>query len=189
MKLRHINLLVAIFVDFYATPTIAAPVSSASTARVSTNPAAVSTIAVVALPTQCVSVGTSANGGTCLTRGQSIGQCSYMRAGGLYMTMQMDGNVVAYAGDPTIASITPNTPIWTTGSAQAKSSNPNYHFDYQKDGNFVVYNGATPILAGNTWTSTAKGRTSTHLCLLSTGNLALFSGTTLVGTIVDMNAL
>ncbi|KAJ3006871.1 UNVERIFIED_CONTAM: hypothetical protein HDU68_003836 [Siphonaria sp. JEL0065] len=103
--------------------------------------------------------------------------------------MQIDGNVVAYSGDPTIVSITPNVAIWTTGSAQPNSLYPNYHFDYQPDGNFVVYNGTRPILAGNTWTFTAAGKTSTHLCFLTTGNLALFSNSKLVSTIVDMNAL
>ncbi|KAJ3289178.1 hypothetical protein HDU79_004269 [Rhizoclosmatium sp. JEL0117] len=137
----------------------------------------------------CQSVGAPivAVGGTCLARGQSIPQCSYIQAGSVYMTMQVDGNVVVYQGDPTTASITPNTPLWTTSTNQPASAySTKYRFDYQIDGNFVVYKGDTPILSGHTWTFAPAAKGSTHLCLLTNGGLVLVNGINVVGVVVDL---
>jgi hypothetical protein len=60
-------------------------------------------------------------------------------AGKGFLTMQTDGNLVAYTAA--------NQPKWATGTNGRAVT----HALMQTDGNLVIYNGTTPVWASNTW--------------------------------------
>ncbi|KAJ3289177.1 hypothetical protein HDU79_004268 [Rhizoclosmatium sp. JEL0117] len=143
------------------------------------------------IPNNCQSVGTTAAGGslTCLSRGEKIQPCSYMKAGPTYLTMQADGNLVAYSGDPT-NMLPDSTPIWQTGTVQATSSVINkYYFEYQTDGNFLITSDTLGPLVGGFagWYTAAKE--SSGLCLRQDGGLVLVKEGVVTAIVVDVNSL
>ncbi|KAJ3075761.1 hypothetical protein HDU98_006999 [Podochytrium sp. JEL0797] len=139
--------------------------------------------------TECVVMGTpySEIRGSCVPRGTSVLQCDSIVAGGIFLTVEGDGNVVAYKGSPT--SSTGNQALWYTGTNQTNLVSPSFHLDYQLDGNMVLYNGDKPIMAATKTALSGRGSTSDRLCLLETGDLALFEGVVNVGTIIDVKAI
>jgi hypothetical protein len=72
---------------------------------------------------------------------------------------QADGNVVIYAPG--------NKPIWATNTCGHATT----HFDFQHDGNLVLYNGTHPVWASNTCGSGAD-----KVSMQNDGNLVVYHG-------------
>ncbi len=62
-----------------------------------------------------------------------------------YLTMQTDGNLVAYDAA--------NAPKWATGTSGKAAT----HAIMQTDGNLVIYNNTTPVWASDTWNQANGG--------------------------------
>ncbi|MFD0532324.1 hypothetical protein ACFQ1I_46420 [Kitasatospora arboriphila] len=95
-----------------------------------------------------------------------LNTCSYGASpNGVYHLMQQqDGNLVLYGPA--------NHVLWATGTAQQVIGDYSHRYaQMQYDGNFVVYDGNTPV-----WASNTAGFPEARLVLQDDGNLVIYSG-------------
>ena len=118
-------------------------------------PSAISNVSCAG-PTGTYTFGAGSN----ISQGNILSQCQGIKSGNFQAVMQSDGNFTVY-------DTSKGTAIWSTGT-NGQGTAP-YSFNYQADGNLVIYDSTGKAL----WGSSTTGISSKSLGFDGSGNLDL----------------